>query len=103
MPESSLLFDSAFVCSLSALPLQALDTFVNHESIFRSVFLFFSWMHCDAYIVPVPKMIKYTYVLKQVKKEINFSLYVGFHQGINVHKDEYTNWGHFKKHSAKSL
>jgi len=49
MPESSLLFDSAFVCYLSALPLQALDTFVNHESIFKSVFfLFVSWMHTSA-------------------------------------------------------
>ena len=47
LPESSLLFDSAFVCSLSARPLQALDTFVNHESIFKSVF-FFSWIHTSA-------------------------------------------------------
>ena len=60
LPESRLLFDSAFACSLSAPPLQALDTFVNHESIFKSVFFF---RGC----IPVPKMIKY--VLKQVKKK----------------------------------
>ena len=48
----------------------------------------------------MPKMIKY--VLTSEKK-IDFSLCLGFPQGINVHKDEYTNRGHFKKHSAKSL
>ena len=36
-------------------------------------------------------------------KKNDFSLCLGFPLGINVHKDEYTNWGHFKKHSAKSL
>ena len=50
--------------------------------------------------IPVPKMVKY--VLRSEKK-IDFSLCLGFPLGINVHKDEYTNWGHFKKHSAKSL
>ena len=72
VPESSLLFDSTFVCYLSAPSLQALDTFVNHESLFKSVVFFFRGC------IPVPKMIKY--VLKEVKKEISFSLYLGFHQ-----------------------